>query len=388
MILNKYELRKQLNQQRNLLLFVHNSSSNNSSSSNHQLNQAQYYNQLENKNLILNAGKISIIKSKLDNKANTYQQFSSGYNSENHSNSSQCCTATNLNAYNQKVQNSDDLALLNFYRLTLNHLPTNFSNTLCTCHATANRRSGLNLSTTTKTQNPVSSSPIITNEDEDLDEDDFDDEDEDLDEEIEEEDETNKSPISSSLLLAQNKSKLEENEESSQQKITLDLSEMTSNSSSGKFQRAPGTSSCVHTAKIDLRRVRSYQDLTQAQILYTQNDFVFKEKLGEGFFANVKKIVSKVTRKEMVLKELKLNCVDMNSSGESMPNQKDVLGGNESSNNSNLSKANNCSTFNYAELNAAHKSFLKEAQVLRNLNHPNVIFPLELAKNTYLIGLF
>lgn len=28
---------------------------------------------------------------------------------------------------------------------------------------------------------------------------------------------------------------------------------------------------------------------------------------------------------------------------------------------------------NYAELNAGHKSFLKEAQVLRNLNHPNVI---------------
>ena len=28
---------------------------------------------------------------------------------------------------------------------------------------------------------------------------------------------------------------------------------------------------------------------------------------------------------------------------------------------------------NYAELNAGHKSFLKEAQVLRNLSHPNVI---------------
>lgn len=126
-----------------------------------------------------------------------------------------------------------------------------------------------------------------------------------------------------------------------------------------RFHRAPGTSVCPHTAKIDIRRARSYQDLTQAQKLYTLDDFVFKEKLGEGFFANVKKIVSKSTNQEMVLKELKLGSVETGVDADSS----------EVSSSLSLSSK----TFNYAELHAAHKSFLKEAQVLRNLNHPNVI---------------
>jgi len=54
----------------------------------------------------------------------------------------------------------------------------------------------------------------------------------------------------------------------------------------------------------------------------------------------------------MVLKELKLGSVK----------QEDLLDENHQ-----------LKQINYAELNTAHKSFLKEAQVLRNLNHPNVI---------------
>lgn len=153
-----------------------------------------------------------------------------------------------------------------------------------------------------------------------------------------------------------------------------------------RFHRAPGTSMCPHTAKIDIRRVRSYQDLTQAQILYTLSDFVFKEKLGEGFFANVKKIVSKRTNKEMVLKELKLGCVgDEISAGiggaetesATSPTTNEPVESSAASSSTHTSTSFNSNrisakTFNYAELHAAHKSFLKEAQVLRNLNHPNV----------------
>ena len=68
-----------------------------------------------------------------------------------------------------------------------------------------------------------------------------------------------------------------------------------------KQWRAPGTSVCQHTAKIDIRRVRSYRDLTQRQLIYSPSDFVFKEKLGEGFFANVKKLISKESNTEMVI---------------------------------------------------------------------------------------
>ena len=125
------------------------------------------------------------------------------------------------------------------------------------------------------------------------------------------------------------------------------------------FQRAPGTSSCQHTARIDIRRARSCRDLRQTQSIFSPDDFVFKEKLGEGFFANVKKLVSKQTNKEMVLKELKLSCIPASS------------GSNQS--NESSEKTTPDLLLNYAELNAAHKSFLKEAQVLRNLNHPNVI---------------
>lgn len=67
--------------------------------------------------------------------------------------------------------------------------------------------------------------------------------------------------------------------------------------------RAPGTSLCQHTAKIDLRRVRSCRDLSRRQLIYSPTDFVFKEKLGEGFFANVKKIISKENDQEMVIQK-------------------------------------------------------------------------------------
>jgi serine/threonine protein kinase len=142
--------------------------------------------------------------------------------------------------------------------------------------------------------------------------------------------------------------------------------------------RAHGTSNCPHTAKVDIRRVRSFTDLTQKQAIFYEEEFEFKEKLGEGFFANVKKCVCKRTGCEMVLKELKLNCVNLKKRG----------GGGgcdgEESGTSNGCSLDSCDSYeqqqpridlmiNYAELNAAHKSFLKEAQVLRNLNHPNVI---------------
>ena len=168
---------------------------------------------------------------------------------------------------------------------------------------------------------------------------------------------------------------------------TPEAAECSSVHTSGpsRFHRAPGTSMCPHTAKIDIRRVRSYQDLTQAQILYTLSDFVFKEKLGEGFFANVKKIVSKRTNKEMVLKELKLGCVgDEISAGvcgaetesATSPTTNDPVESSAASSTHTSTSFNSnrisAKTFNYAELHAAHKSFLKEAQVLRNLNHPNV----------------
>ena len=71
--------------------------------------------------------------------------------------------------------------------------------------------------------------------------------------------------------------------------------------------RAPGTSLCQHTARIDLRRVRSCRDLSRRQLIYSPSDFLFKEKLGEGFFANVKKIISKENSQEMVISRMKLD---------------------------------------------------------------------------------
>ena len=88
--------------------------------------------------------------------------------------------------------------------------------------------------------------------------------------------------------------------------------------------------------------------------------------MGEGFFANVKKIISKQTNQEIILKELKLSAIN----NENPPlNLETDFKSDEQLN----SLAHGDFLINYAELNAAHKSFLKEAQVLRNLNHPNVI---------------
>lgn len=271
---------------------------------------------------------------------------------------------------------------------------------------------------------PLASSPIITNEDESVDEDDFDDEDEedeeddeededdeDLDEEIEDDEEHNeddskivsldsnctaisnsqsglKSPKNMNLNSTRNTSHLgnSNNKDTTGVHVqrphtstSLEPNDKFQFSNSSNLHRAPGTSICPHTARIDIRRVRSCRDLTQAQILYTQNDFVFKEKLGEGFFANVKKIVSKVANKEMVLKELKLNSLEYSSSGAQQSNEPANITSTSDDAQSNVNSTTNNNNknlptvLNYAELNAAHKSFLKEAQVLRNLDHPNVI---------------
>ena len=106
----------------------------------------------------------------------------------------------------------------------------------------------------------------------------------------------------------------EEEEPEPEEELTEKRTPIQSLSKEDKFcffsvQRAHGTSSCPHTAKIDIGRVRSFADLTRSQLIYNEEDFEFKEKLGEGFFANVKKCVSKRSGQEMVLKELKLNCV-------------------------------------------------------------------------------
>lgn len=140
------------------------------------------------------------------------------------------------------------------------------------------------------------------------------------------------------------------------------------------IQWAAGTCHLHHTARIDLRRARSFRDLTQKQLIFGPSDFIIKEKLGEGFFANVSKIISKETKQTMVLKELKLSCIDTNMSMSGLSTSKNTS--DDSSYIDSLENINQKDAdflANYAELNAAHKSFLKEAQVLRNLNHPNVI---------------
>lgn len=105
---------------------------------------------------------------------------------------------------------------------------------------------------------------------------------------------------------------------------------------------------CLNTTRIDIRRARSFRDLSvnQSQQVYRLNDLIVNEKLGEGFFAIVKKITHRRTGQVMVLKELKIDSI-------------------QSQNN-----IQQCVT---SEANQAHKSFLKEAQILRNLNHPNII---------------
>jgi serine/threonine protein kinase len=108
------------------------------------------------------------------------------------------------------------------------------------------------------------------------------------------------------------------------------------------------------------------------QMTFSPDDFVFKEKLGEGFFANVKKIISKHTQQEMVLKELKLNCVTA-STEPATSNTTETTTDHQQQSDPPPSSSKLNLLVNYAELNAAHKSFLKEAQVLRNLNHPNII---------------
>jgi LIM domain kinase 1 len=78
----------------------------------------------------------------------------------------------------------------------------------------------------------------------------------------------------------------------------------------------------------------------------------------------------------MVLKELKLNCVTIsnnnNTTATSETTNLDITT-DITTNGTELTVSKLNLLVNYAELNAAHKSFLKEAQVLRNLNHPNII---------------
>jgi len=108
----------------------------------------------------------------------------------------------------------------------------------------------------------------------------------------------------------------------------------------------PSSSSLMlNSTRIDIRRAQSVRDLNGAsmearrrrsQCVYRVSDLVVNERLGEGFFAVVKKCTHRRTGHVMVLKELK-------------------------------------STAASFESEQAHQSFLKEAQVLRNLNHPNIV---------------
>lgn len=107
MILNKQELKK-LHHQRNVIM---NTSTNSSSTSSYSLKNR--HRQLLTSN---------------------YYPHSSGYNSENHSNSSnstshnyQTNSNTNLNIFNSNS--------LNFYRLSISHLPIYFVSSQCTCGA-------------------------------------------------------------------------------------------------------------------------------------------------------------------------------------------------------------------------------------------------------------
>jgi serine/threonine protein kinase len=321
--------------------------------------------------------------------------------------------------------------ILNFYRLSSSYLPltsyhnhhqnhhqsNNMSNSAfmgiqCTCGA-----SDLNNS---KRPNSASSPIILPDEEEeeeeDEDDDDDDDEDEDEDDELDVEDEIEEIEImTKSLNVITSSLNSNNNNNSSHKKFNSNNSTIktvitpstpttinrnykiikpsesstTTNAKDSycgdtirlntQLQRASGTSSCHHTARIDMRRVRSFRDLTQSQLIFSPHDFLIEEKLGEGFFANVKKIVSKESRQEMVLKELKISCAPPPAPPPPPPPPAATT-----TTTTDTTDSSSCSSLletapkldlllNYAELNAAHKSFLKEAQVLRNLSHPNVI---------------
>lgn len=116
MILNKYELRKHVqNEQRNMMHpnYAVSSSTRPSSSSKAQT-----------------SGRCCKPPPLV------HQVYSSGYNSENHSNSSQCTTTPTAAGQSCARHQDDYCALFNLYRLTLSHLPSNFHHTLtCTCTA-------------------------------------------------------------------------------------------------------------------------------------------------------------------------------------------------------------------------------------------------------------
>jgi len=97
LILNKYGMKK-LNHQRNL-----------------QINSPNYNFSVGHNNITMP----------------NYYNHSSGYNSENHSNSSN----SNLISSYQKNDDSLNISQHNFYKLSLNHLPINFLHLHCTCGA-------------------------------------------------------------------------------------------------------------------------------------------------------------------------------------------------------------------------------------------------------------
>ncbi|CAF1017246.1 unnamed protein product [Brachionus calyciflorus] len=317
MALNKYELKK-LSQQRNLMLYLNN---NNNQQINSSSSSSSNQSNLTNNNIY----RLNRIQNKFNSNSTQHTSSSSGYNSsDNHSTSGS--NITNSNAQN----------IFNFYRLSLNHLPLNsiFLNTQCTC--------GANMGSSFQ---PLSSSPNIRENQSDS------------DISSEEDDELDDLEIENDIDL-ETIPKIENKSDTT----INNYNQIIKN----QFVRAPGTSQCSHTARIDFRRVRSYQDLTQTKLVYTQNDFIFREKLGEGFFANVRKIEFKkkfnLSSAKMVLKELKLNFINLKDDDKISSDSTDIS-----------TMSIKSEPLNYAELNSAHKSFLKEAQILRNLNHPNII---------------
>lgn len=108
-------------------------------------------------------------------------------------------------------------------------------------------------------------------------------------------------------------------------------------------QEEPSSSGLrINSTRIDIRRSHSVREVNGArrryrdQCVFRMRDLVVNERLGEGFFAVVKKCTHRSTGQVMVLKELK-------------------------------------STAASFESEQAHQSFLKEAHVLRHLNHPNIV---------------
>jgi serine/threonine protein kinase len=379
MLINKYELKK-LNHQRNMLL---------STNSNNNIliyNSKNRYKQLLNYN----------------NNYYKNQQFSSGYNSENYSNSSNSIAngVTTICASNSFLTNKN---MINFYRLSLSHLPLHFLNLQCTCGASnfnnsidisrlndalqsSSSSSSIGCFRHSNIENLKSSSPnnkfeefdVDYDEDEDDDEDEDEDDEEDLDEELNQNTSIDENILNQTATnLNQIETILNNNNKSLEVKKISEANDIRFQFNNC-LQRAPGTSHCQHTVRVDIRRVRSLINLSHLQYIYSPNDFIFKEKLGEGFFANVKKIISKQTNKTMVLKELKLSCISNMNNNNSNAYNENLSSSIHSESDSKLDESLNSLArgdflINYAELNAAYKSFLKEAQVLRNLNHPNVI---------------